>query len=107
MRVRYHVGYLVIAPEFLAKVCRVCGRVRPVSSKARPWLGMEETGRVEHWDGNKQIRHLEASQSDGVRRHARRRMLAIGASMVRGGKYLADASWLNRVDSWLPATHLL
>lgn len=61
MMVRYHVGYLVIVPEFLAKVCRVCGKVRPISNKAQPWVGMEETGRVEHWDGNKQIRHLEAS----------------------------------------------
>lgn len=33
MRVRHHVGYLVMAPEFLARVSRVCGKVRLVSSK--------------------------------------------------------------------------
>lgn len=64
----------------LSKGLQSLWEVRPVSSKARPRLGMEETGRVERWDGNKQIRHLEASQSDGVRRHARRRMPATGAS---------------------------
>lgn len=49
MRVRRHVGYLVIVPEFLAKVSRVCGRVGPVSRR----LGMEETRRGKNWDGNR------------------------------------------------------
>lgn len=65
MRVRHHVGYLVMAPEVLAKVSRVCGKVGPVSSKVWPlvrnggnWEG-EKLGWKEASSG-KQDKDLEA-----------------------------------------------
>lgn len=43
-RVRRHVGYLLMVPEFLAKIFRAYGRVRPVRGRAWPhcWIGAGE-----------------------------------------------------------------